>query len=158
MTFEQFYRDNYGKVLGYLVHRVESLATAEDIAQDVFLGLFKRWEVVESPTYYVYQSAKNRASDWWRRLNRHGGIRFAAQLNEQIIPVTMDMDRALYLDWALGVLCDSQRDMMITRYHDGFSIADAAQEYGVTEGAAKALVYRAKNRMRGVVDRAGGRA
>jgi len=158
VTFEQFYLKNHGNVLGHLYRRVDSLATAEDIAQDVFLGLFEKWGTIKNPTYYVYQAAKNRAADWWRRLNGYGGIRFTTPIDELVIPVEIDMDRVLYLDWALSMLCERQRDMMITRYHDGFEIADAAREFGISPGAAKALVYRAKRMVRGIVERSNGRA
>lgn len=118
---------------------------AEDVVQDAFLGLFRRWGALNDPERalaYVRSSVFNGCRTELRRRAR----------NRQFVlvdPDTESADARLLLGEeqrevlaALRRLPDRQREAVALRYCLDMSVDDAAKAMGVAEGTVKSATSR----------------
>ena len=129
-------------------HRAE----AEDLLQDVLERAYRRWGRIirkGGPEPYVRQMLVNGAADRWRRLR---------QLREEpLVPGSAGAaagdqageiaDRDLLLR-ALAELPPRQRAVLVLRYFEDLSEAQAAAVMGCSVGAVKSQASRALARLR----------
>jgi len=118
-----------------------SNAVAEEIVQDAFLELHRRWSHVANPKAYVTRTVVNRAHSHHRKLavrRRQPPI----QLEPTLIP---EIDET----WQ-AVLClpVKRRTALVLRYYEDLSIAQTAAAMGIPEGTVKSLVHRALNTLK----------
>jgi RNA polymerase sigma-70 factor (ECF subfamily) len=150
-AFTALYRAYVDKIYRYILFRVESAQTAEDLTAEVFL------RVVESlPTYedrsvpllvWLYRIAHARVIDHYRRYKRTAD---QAPLDSVEISTESDLDAPLLAEYradqlraALGSLTDPQRQVIGLRFIEGYNLEATAQVLGKTVDAIKALQYRA---------------
>lgn len=148
--FRLYHRDLHR----FLLRRLRSGESADDVAQEVYLRLLRieHAELVRRPQAYMYQIAFNVVSEM--RL-RH--------LNE---PVMFDSDTADYvaehpqdtgdngadeLEFVLSQLTPTFRAVLLLRKRDGLSHAEIAQRLGLSLHTVKRYVIRAAAQCRSVV-------
>jgi RNA polymerase sigma factor (sigma-70 family) len=68
LSFESFYREGYGGVVGLLLRLGADRPEAEDAAQGAMIALMSRWDEVRDPAPWVRVVAKN---TWLRSMSRH---------------------------------------------------------------------------------------
>jgi RNA polymerase sigma-70 factor (sigma-E family) len=122
--------------------------SAEDIVQDAFLGLYRRWDRLTdlpSPLAYLRASVLNGCRTALRRRSR--ADRRLDCLSE--VPGESAEAHALLSQEQLAVaraireLPGRQREALVLRYYFDMSEADAAQTMGVSRGAVKSATSRA---------------
>jgi RNA polymerase sigma-70 factor (sigma-E family) len=122
--------------------------SAEDIVQDAFLGLYRRWDRLTDlpfPLSYLRASVLNGCRTALRRRSR--ADRRLHRLSE--VPSESAEARALLSEEQLAVaravrdLPDRQREALVLRYYLDMSEADAAQAMCVSRGAVKSATSRA---------------
>lgn len=120
-----------------------SAAVAEDIVQDAFAQVVRRWQDIAEPSAYLRIAVVNGCTSWGRgqarqrRLRPDPGIDGAA--------VSAD---ALAVRQALAALPDEQRACVVLRYYGGFTEQEVAATLGCSVGTVKSRVHRALARMR----------
>lgn len=145
--------DRYeARIYGYIYRRTGEQALAEDLTAQVFLKMLesirdqKAWR--SSFSGWLYRIAHNLVVDTYRRKGRHGAVDLEeapqtaaeSQNPEETVEQTLDAER---LRSAIRRLTDEQAEVVSLRFLEGYSIAEVAGMMNRTEGAIKALQYRA---------------
>jgi RNA polymerase sigma-70 factor (sigma-E family) len=140
------YRIQRLPLLRLAVLLTEDRATAEDVVQDAFLALQRRWHAVDpaAAAGYLRTSVLNGV----RTLHRRGVVarrHLHAQSAEDVPPA----DLALLLDEqqrevmaALRTLPRRQREVLVLRYWSELSEAEIADVLGVARGTVKSSASR----------------
>jgi RNA polymerase sigma-70 factor (sigma-E family) len=138
-------------------------AAAEDIVQDAFLGLYRRWDRVPgmaAPLAYLRVSVMNGCRTALRRRSRLGlwsGAGFGGDLDEAArtgpgasaglaesaeASVLLGEEQRLVAA-ALRKLPRRQREAVVLRYYLDLSIEETAQVMGISLGTVKSATHRA---------------
>ncbi len=152
--------DQYNaRIYTYIYHRVGQVELAEDLTGQVFMRMLEAvrtgrpWRT--SFSGWLYRIAHNLVIDHYRRRDRAYFVDLEdadpASIEAEpfnAIEARLDGER---LQAALGRLTDDQAEVITLRFLEGLSIADVASIMEKTEGAIKALQYRAVLALRRVV-------
>jgi RNA polymerase sigma factor (sigma-70 family) len=134
---------------------------AEDIVQDAFLGLYRRWDRLPdmtAPLAYLRVSVMNGCRTLLRRRSRlglrfggfggdlddtdqdgHGGLAGLAESAEASVLVGEEQRMVAAALWKLP---RRQREAVVLRYYLDLSIEEAAQVMGVSAGTVKSATHR----------------
>ncbi len=145
-SLERLFRLNYPRLVKTLCLIALDRETAADAAQEAFLELHLHWDQVskyEDPIGWVYRVALNRCRDYRRHLIR-GSHLWERRVSEA--------GRAKDVSWyperefmeALRGLPKRQREAAALHYIAGFSEKETAQAMGLSEGAIKSHLFRAR--------------
>jgi RNA polymerase sigma-70 factor (ECF subfamily) len=145
--------DRYeARIYSYVFRRTGDQALAEDMTAQVFLKMLesirdrKAWH--SSFSGWLYRIAHNLVIDHYRRRDRHSSVDLedgppmASELEDPVATAEMNID-AERLRTAIRRLTDEQAEVVSLRFLEGYSIAEVAAMTNRTEGAIKALQYRA---------------
>lgn len=158
----ELYERYESKIYSYIYRRTGSPTLAEDLTGQVFLKMLeaiqgqKSWH--SSFSGWLYRIAHNLVIDHYRRRERrqYVSIEDAPILkSEKHDPVTaaetnLDADR---LRSAIQRLTEEQAQVISLRFLEGYNISEVATMMNKTEGAVKALQYRAVGTLRGLLER-----
>ncbi len=119
---------------------------AEDVVQDAFLALYRRWGQLADPSraeFYLRASVVNGC----RSVLRSQRVRSRYVLHERPaasadIPV-LDADERGEVDRAVDRLPQRQREVLVLRYYMDLADEEIAQVMGVRPGTVRATVHRA---------------
>ncbi len=146
--------DRFPAVFAVARRMVGSDADAEDIAQDVFLRLWRKPPDLSDGkatlATWLYRVTANRSIDWLRR-KRPAPLEEA---NDAPAPdpepdvVTAGLQVARCVDQALQALPDRQRLALTLTYYQGLSNIEAAEVMDVSVDALESLLSRARRRLR----------
>ncbi len=140
--FDQQYRPMVE--LAYRI--VGNRAEAEEVVQDAFVEIVRRWRSILNPGGYLRVSVANGARRVLRQRDRQ---RNALPTNDEAVLMS---DSNLYLLDALDQLPERHRTALVLAYYGDFSIAEIAQALGCRPGTAKSLVHRGVRRLRKELD------
>ena len=125
-------------------------AGAEDVVQEAFLGLFRRWEALADPSSalaYVRSSVLNGCRSVRRREARSGGPARAAALasppleSAEALALLGEEHREVLA--AIRRLPDRQREAVVLRYYLDMTEDQAADAMGISRGTVKSATSRA---------------
>lgn len=126
-------------------------ASAEDIVQDAFLGLYRRWDDLTDTSYplaYLRASVLNGCRTALRRRSRYGSRPLAADAVVTGPPAESAESRALLTEEqravarALRRLPERQREALVLRYYLDQSEEEIARTMGVSRGTVKSATHR----------------
>lgn len=148
-AFAELYRACVDKIYRYIYYRVDSEETAEDLTSEVFVRMLEGLPTYEDRAapllVWLYRIAHARVVDHYRRSRRH-----VEDLDAIEIGIEPDMDEPLLHDYradqirmAITTLTDSQRQVIIMRFIEGYNLETTARILSKTVDAIKALQYRA---------------
>lgn len=138
-SFDELYRAQWASQVRFAALTTGSVATAEEIVQDAFVDLHRRWNRVQLPVAYLRHSVVHGCIGWVRR--RQTEHRYA-QRELVAPPVHVDAHLVELVD-ALAVLSPRQRAAVVLRYVDDLSEAEIARALGCRPGTVKSLLSRA---------------
>ncbi len=152
-AIDALYRERRLPLVRLAVLMVDDLPTAEDIVQDVFTRLYRRYstglEAVADPNAYLVSAVMNAARSTLRRR------RIArAYLPPRPEPAPAAEDEALLgagdreVIRALGRLTTRQRQVIVLRYWSGLSEREIAGTLRITIGTVKSTAHRARTLLR----------
>lgn len=154
--------DRYeAKIYSYIYRRTGEPALAEDLTAQVFLKMLeairknKAWQ--SSFSGWLYRIAHNLVIDYYRRRDRQQQV----SIDDMIIPAEGDSPvrfAELRLDAeklrsAIRSLTDEQAEVLSLRFFEGYSISEVATMMDKTDGAIKALQYRAVATLRHILEK-----
>jgi RNA polymerase sigma-70 factor (sigma-E family) len=119
-------------------------AAAEDIVQDAFLGLFRRWDSLADPAAapaYLRTSVLNGCRTAIRRRSRPG-VPAGLPGESAEATVLLGEEHRAVLD-AIRRLPDRQREAVVLRYYLDFTEDQTAEAMRVSRGAVKSATSRA---------------
>ena len=138
--FEEFFSDRYRSAARFAFLLTGSGHVAEEIAQDAFLQVFRRWAEIRNPQAYLSRALVSGARSWGRKEHR----RPSGQPNR---PVEYDSDAIAVRD-ALWALPERQREALVLRYFLGRIDREIAEAMGCPVGTVKSLIHRGLARMK----------
>jgi RNA polymerase sigma-70 factor (sigma-E family) len=129
---------HYGVLVRVAAGLTGDVGTAEEVVQDAFAALLRRWASVRDPsaTYtYLLRTVVNGARGRWRRQRREHDS--AATMRSLDVQVGVDSDSRVDVLAALGRLPYGKRACLLLRYYADLSQAEVASTLGVTVGTVK---------------------
>ena len=150
--FADFFRAEYQTLLRAMYLISGSRDEAEELAQGAFVKALEHWDRVremDNPAGYLYRTAVNTRRSLARRL------RFTAQraLSSRPPDVIGQSDDRDQIRRALATLPASQREAIVLFGWLGLTDAEAGRVLGVSAGAVRVRISRAKASLRPRMER-----
>jgi RNA polymerase sigma factor (sigma-70 family) len=154
--YEAFFLANYTPTVRLLMSMGASQEQAQDAAQDAFIRLYTRWSRIrrhDAPVAWLRRVAINRLRDLHRsdtrRENRENRVMPGQQtvMPAEDTVASDDETRRLLLG-----LPHRQRTVAALFYVEDMSVDDIASTLGLTSGAVKFHLNRARKRLRTMVE------
>jgi RNA polymerase sigma factor (sigma-70 family) len=139
---EELFRAHWRLVVGYLARRTGDTAVAEELAQETFYRAtraFLGWRG-GSPAAWLLAIARNVLVDHMRRRGREL-VPLSDQLLDQVESEDVTSEE---ISAALSSLSVKQRRLLELIYLEGYSHAEVAAMAGMSAGAIKTAVWRAR--------------
>ncbi len=134
--FESFYRSRWPGAVRVARLLTGNASVAEELAQEVFIGMRARWDTVASPDAYLRRSLVNRADNHRRRADREV---VAPDLDPGATTAPPEVDEL----WALVQrLPGRYRDALVLKFYEDLSEAAIAEALGCRPGTVKSLLHR----------------
>ncbi len=150
-TVAAVFREHHGELVRLAVLMVGDPATAEDVVQDVYASLHRRWRDTnadDAPLPYVRAAVLNGCRSTLRRrgiARRAGALHHAQQRDDTGVSaeteVILSEDRREVLS-ALARLPRRRREVLVLRYYLGLSEAEIAAVLGISPGTVKSTAAR----------------
>ncbi len=126
---------------------VDDQATAEDVVQDAFAGLYQRWtrlKDTDKALGYLRTAVVNNSRSVLRRRQtaRRYVVPHQPNAGSAESEVMLAAEHREVLE-ALGRLAPRQREVLVLRYWSEMSEAEIAETLGITRGAVKSTASRA---------------
>lgn len=140
-TFEDVYRHQWLGLVRLATLTTGSRAAAEEIVQESFVSLYRRWDAIEQPGAYVRIAVIHGCTDWVRR----------RQLERRHLrPRSPDEFSGApeVLDDLLHRLSPRQRAAVVLRFYEDWSEAAIAEALGCRTGTVKSLLHRSIQQLR----------
>jgi RNA polymerase sigma-70 factor, ECF subfamily len=154
-AFEELVEQTHRRVFTLAYRLVGDRHEAEDVAQDAYLRMYRalpRFRGDSSLETWLYRITANAAVSHLRRRGRFGDLLddpdVAVDVPDQAGPDPVDRDE---IQRALLALPVAQRTVLVMRDAYGFSIREIADELGLTDGAVKVRIHRARRRLKDLV-------
>lgn len=167
-AFSQLMANYADRLIGIFTHLLHDKDVAEDLAQDVFLRVFKardRYEPTAKFSTYIFRIANNLASNTRRNRGRRKEVplevRDSGPLGHRpeekllaeksgMMPTRQIAKRELQdvVRQALSTLNERQRMAVMLHKFEGMSYADIGQAMEMTVPAVKSLLSRARDNLR----------
>ncbi|WP_460165757.1 RNA polymerase sigma factor [Thermostilla marina] len=171
-AFEELVLRYQSRVVAILQHLVGNRHQAEDLAQDVFLRVYrarKRYKPTARFSTWLYTIVNNVASNAMRSRNRRREVGLKLNTDESGQMQTVDdviqassgvmparnLDRAEIRDvvrLALEELNERQRLAVLLSKFEGMSYADIGAALGMSPKAVKSLMTRARTKLKEVLE------
>lgn len=154
--------DRYeAKIFSYIYRRVGDETQTEDLTAQVFMKMLqairdrKAWH--SSFSGWLYRIAHNIVIDYYRQRDRRKDIALddapdlVSERDNPMLSTELKI-AAEQLRFAMRQLTEDQEEVLILRFMEGYSIGEVAVMMNKTEGAIKALQYRAVANLRGLLE------
>lgn len=135
---------HHRRLVGLACLLVDDRRTAEDVVQEAFAGLYRRWRQVRDPdaaVQFLNRSVINGGRDSLRRRRRAtaGDLRLVprSELVESAEHTMVEHQEADRLWAAITTLPMRQRQVLVLRYYLDQSEAEIADTLGVSRGSVK---------------------
>ena len=152
----ELYREHRTRLVALASTLVDDRSAAEDVVQDVFAGLARRWRGLRDPDVaasYLRTAVVNQARSVLRRrrtARRYVPPYAAPQASAE--ESAMNAAERDAVRRALTTLPRKQHDVLVLRYYDGLSEREIAAKLHVQPGTVKAYANRGKVRLLSSLD------
>jgi RNA polymerase sigma-70 factor (sigma-E family) len=147
ITIDDLYRTHRMQMVRLAILLVDDLASAEDVVQEAFAGLYRNWGGLRDRNAaigYLRTAVVNGSRSMLRRRRTArayvppdpGTARSAESL-------AMLSSEHQAVGSALGDLAPRQREVLVLRYYGGLSEAEIAETTGLSKGTVKSTASRA---------------
>ncbi len=147
ITIDELYRTHRMQMVRMAILLVDDLASAEDVVQEAFAGLYRNWGGLRDRNAaigYLRTAVVNGSRSMLRRRRTArayvppdpGTARSAESL------ALLSTEHQAVVN-ALGELAPRQREVLVLRYYGGLSEAEIAEATGLSKGTVKSTASRA---------------
>lgn len=150
MSYEQFYKQEHGRLIGIAYRILRNRQEAEDVVGGVMLKLLERWQTIEAldVAAYAARMVSNAAIDELKHRMP------TDELSEEQSPLVsapdhniIDREYAAELRAALARLPEAQRMALLLKQERGLGYSEVASVMGETEANVRQLVSRARRQL-----------
>jgi RNA polymerase sigma-70 factor (ECF subfamily) len=159
-AFAEIICRHQGAVFGYLRTRLLQSSDAEDLAQEVFLRCYSCWSRFEpsaSVRPWLLGIARNLLRERARKVRRRKEVAWTElclELDEMVSSEDhLYGDMLGHLPGCLDSLGESAREAIELRYSAHLRLAEIGEKLCRSEGAAKLLMFRARQALKSCLDR-----
>jgi RNA polymerase sigma-70 factor (ECF subfamily) len=161
-AFEQLVERHQRMVIGTVARMLGTNSDAEDIAQQVFVRVWKnvkRYEPRAKFTTWLLKITRNLVFNELRRRSRHPAVPLQSETDEEerplkdeqaVAPDSALLDHELQeaVDAAIAELPETQRMAVILRRYEELSYEEIAEALDQSVSAVKSLLFRARTELR----------
>ena len=150
--FRGLYQRHYQALFDHACQLGIRREAAEDYVQETFLAAIRHIETIrnmENPRWYLNQILKNVIG------YRLRSLRYAVSLQQKLRNEAPEegQKQELRLDTLYGgAIRDTELELLIRFYLEGWSQRELAEAYGISEEACKKRIKRAKQRLRSALE------
>ncbi len=157
VAFERLVKRYEGPILNFVYRHLWDRRTAEDLAQEVFLRVYRaapRFEPRGKVRTWIFSIARNLCVNEIKRLERFErlmgelGVRRSEPGRFSGHEALKDRERLEGVAAALALLPESQRSVLLLRVGEGLTYAEIADVLSVSVPAVESLIYRARAQLR----------
>ena len=141
-SFDDLYRSHYSRLVVLARLMTGAMAPAEEVVQDAFVQLYRKWSSIEYPTTYVRIAVVNGCRSHGRRQALERRTRVPDR-EPEVFDTT-----AIAVRDALEVLTPRQRAAVVLRYFDDLSEREIAEALGCRPGTVKSLLARSIKKLK----------
>ena len=155
-SFDKLVKKHLDNVFGFFLKVTRDKMAAEDLAQDVFMKLYKNlinFRHESSFSTYLFRINANTANSWITR-NKWKNI-----LHLDQTPDRGETDSSTENEWARKELQDGisrlprkQRTVVMLRIYDQLSYKEISEATGISEGSAKVNYHHAVNKLKEILE------
>jgi RNA polymerase sigma-70 factor (ECF subfamily) len=151
--FEQLFHEHHALVYRTAYSVTGSREDAEDVAQTIFLKLYRRgdWSrLKENPKAYLYRAAVNEAVSVIRSRRRQILTDDPREFDRAVEPAAAPVGDTLQRQFreALAGLGPSAIEILILRYEHNYTDAEIAKLLGTSRSAIAVRLFRARTRLK----------
>lgn len=148
-SFDDFYQAEYGRVFAIAYALVGDRDRAEDVAQDAFVSLHRRWDDVcrfDRPDLWVRRVAINVALSWRRRAATE--LRALTRVASRTAPGVQMADGGSAEIWRfVQKLPRAQAMVVVLVFVDDLTLEQVGRVLGIATPTAKTHLQRAKRKL-----------
>jgi RNA polymerase sigma-70 factor (sigma-E family) len=144
-AFESIYNALYDRLVRLARLTSADTVPAEEIVQDAFVQLYRRWSSVREPAAYLRIAVVNGCRSWGRRR------RVQPRPSQQRPPEPVLEGDALAVREALRILSPRQRAAVVLRYFEDLPEAEIAHVLGCRPGTVMSLLSRSMTKLKGAL-------
>lgn len=154
-AYEDFYSEQYDRVLYYVRNKIGNPEDAEDLTSEVFLYCYSHYDDYDpeksSIKTWLYLIVNSRIKNYYRD---HVTFADFEAVSETIQDHNIDLDEGIYLEQlhgalmkAIATLPERQQKIVMMRYFQNYSGEEIAKRLGITPGNVRVLLSRALNKL-----------
>ena len=150
-AFETLVRQHQASVFSIGYRMLGRRDAAEDLAQDVFLQLYRRMDSIESLEhlgFWLRRVASNLAIDWLRRPAHHATQPFDAEVDMAAPEPQTDPLMTRALSRLLGELAPAARAVMVLRFQEDLEVAEISTALDMPVNTVKSHIKRSLTALR----------
>ena len=160
VNFTEFYHRNATQVFYYLYSRVRNVADAEDLTSQTFMIALEKLSKLRDPlkfTPWVFNIARNKAFDFFRKSQRHPTADYDEELNQTEAVKgefsQTEQDRLRDLECLISRLSPLEQEYLRLRIVTDLSFAEIASILSEPETRIKKKYYRLLERLQAQVEK-----
>jgi RNA polymerase sigma-70 factor (sigma-E family) len=146
VEFEDFMAARYASLLRTAYLLTQDRALAEDLLQTALAKCWPGWRRIDDPAPYVHRTLVNTYIAWWRR--RWNNEYPTAELPDTSTSDHAGADDRTDLGAALRRLPRRMRAVVVLRFYEDLTEAEAARVLGCSVGTVKSQTNRALAKLR----------
>lgn len=142
VEFQNLYLDEFDRQVRRAALLVGSSELANDLVQDTFVSLYRRWDSIKDPGPYLHRAVLNACRDHGRRRVRD------QKLVRVLSDPPEDTDTPELLWDVLATLPFNHRAALVLRYYGQLTEREIADQLGCRQGSVGPWIRRGLNTMR----------
>ncbi len=156
-AFEVIVSHYEGRLINYVARIVNSEAVAQDVVQDSFIRLFRKWKDELEPgpkvSSWLYRVAHNRAVDYIRKQSRKSELhkRHAKECPDSIAPNRGEGfrvgDKAALAATALKTLDEREQQLIVLKIYEEKSYKEISEIMGLSSGNVGYILHHALKKL-----------
>lgn len=149
MEFDDIYNEYFDKVYYKILSAVKNSEDAEDIAQEVFISVYKSLKKFRNESNiftWIYRITLNKIYDFFRKK------KISFELNDEILNIesSNDLNIPLILEEKLKKIDKNEREMVVLKDIYGYKLREIAEMKNINLSTVKTIYYKAIKDMGGV--------
>ena len=149
MNFDEIFDTYFSRIYNKILGMVKNKEDAEDIAQDVFLTVYKNLKKFrnDSGVYtWVYRIAINKTYDFFRKRKE------TFELNEEVLDIkdNDDISAKLILEEKLKLISAREREIILMKDIYGYKLREIAKIKDMKLSTVKSVYYKGIKEMGGL--------
>ena len=153
--WEELYSQFSGKVMGYIISRVQRRADAEDLCSDVFEKVYRKYDAYDSSkasvSTWIFTITRNTVIDYYRRKRPTEELDENLADDSEVDESVLNEESLSELAAALRELSPELQKIVVMMYYDGKPMTEVAQIMHLSYGAVKLRHQKALAKLKGLL-------